>query len=309
MKEKVKPDSSGAALELLVITDNKEQWEGSIGDTIRYYFGHLITTLPQPEPVFNLKNIEFSAFNDMFKVLHNIFIVTIDKNLTKPVIEINNDLWSSPQCVIRISAPSNEDFFTEISKDRDSCLQIFKEIEIQRTIKTNSLNLQPSIDALLKEDFNLSMNIPFGYYVAIEDKNFIWLRNETKTLGEGICIYYENYSDTNQFNSDNIIQMRDSVMRSYIPGPREGSYMSTSIDPIFPEFKRMILNGNFAIETRGLWETKGEYMGGPFISYTTVNRSRTRIITLEGYVYAPGANKAPLILQVESIIHTVQFAD
>lgn len=296
-------------MELLVITDNNEQWDGPIGDTIRTYFGQLITTLPQPEPVFNLKNVEFSVFSDMLKVLHNIFIVTIDKNLTQSVIEINKDLWSSPQCVIRISAPSKEAFFTEFSKDKDKYLQIFKDIEIQRTIKANSINLQPSIDALLKEDFNVSMSIPFGYYVAIEDKNFIWLRNETKTLGEGICIYYENYSDTNQFNPDYIIQMRDSVMRSHIPGPREGSYMSTSIDPVFPEFKRVILNGHFAIETRGLWETKGEYMGGPFISYTTVNRKRTRIITLEGYVYSPGGDKAPLILKVESIIHTVQFTD
>jgi hypothetical protein len=309
MKEKVKPNSSGEALELLIVTDNNEQWNGPIGDTIRTYFGQLMLTLPQPEPIFKLKNIELNLLSDMLKLLHNIFIVSIDKNLTKSVIEINKDLWSSPQCVIRISAPSKEAFFTEFSKDYDNCLQIFKDIEIQRTIKSNSIRLQPSIDALLKTDFNISLSIPFGYYVAIEDKNFIWLRNETKIISQGICIYSENYIDTNQFNPDYIIQLRDSVMRMHIPGPREGSYMSTSIDPVFPEFKKILLNGNFAVETRGLWETKGEYMGGPYISYTTVNSKRTRIITLEGFVYAPGGDKAPLLLKVESIIHTIQFMD
>lgn len=309
LKEDIQPDSSGAPLELVVITDNHDQWTGPIGETIDAFFGQNITTLPQPEPYFKVLNYECSAFNSMIQKHHNIFIVTIDRNLSKPFVEINNYLWTSPQCVIKMTCPSNETFFTEFEENKNSFMKQFHYTDIRRTIKTNSLSLQPSIDDRLKNDFNLTLDVPSGYYIAIENINFMWLRHETMTHSEGICIYFENYRDTNQFNPDYIIHVRDSVMKLYVLGPREGSYMSTSIDPIFPEFKSTQINGLSVLETRGLWETAGEYMGGPFISYTTHDKKRGRITTLEGFVYAPREDKAPLLLKVESILNTVKFTD
>jgi len=65
----------------------------------------------------------------------------------------------------------------------------------------------------------------------------------------------------------------------------------------------------FAVETRGLWEVNGNFMGGPFINYTLVNEKTNKVVTLDGYVYAPNAPKRDLLLQVETIIHSLEFSD
>jgi hypothetical protein len=303
------PNSTGATLELLVVTDNKAEWTGPVGDTIRAFFGQMVATLPQPEPMFKVVNLESSAFSQMFQTHHNILIINIDKNLTEPVIETRKDLWASPQRVIKMSMPSEASFFTEFGKYQQTFLELFREVDIERTNKKFAAVRQANITDKLITDFHLSLIVPAGYRIAKETSNFMWIRNETTTTSQGIFIYFERYTDTNQLNPNRIIQVRDSVMHQYIPGPREGSYMSTEKGIINPEFKILKLNGYYAVETRGLWETIGDYMGGPFVSYTAVDEKRERVVTIEGYVYAPGTTKSLLLHQVEAILKTLKFID
>jgi len=122
-------------------------------------------------------------------------------------------------------------------------------------------------------------------------------------------IYFENYVDTSQLNTNYIIRKRNEIGQTYIPGPRDGSFMSTAISLIEPEFQTVNLDGRYAIETRGLWETKGDYMGGPFISYSIVDEENNRIITVEGYVYFPNTTKRILLHQVDAIIRSLKILD
>jgi hypothetical protein len=303
------PDSTGVTLELLVITDNNAEWQGPIGDTLSAFFGEMVPTLPQPEPMFKLVHLESSAFLQMFQAHHNIFIINIDKTLTKPLIETRKDLWATPQRVIKMSVPSEAVFFTEYDKYKQTFMELFREVEIERTNKKFSAVKQADITEKLITDFHLSLILPAGYRIANETSNFMWIRNETSTTSQGIFIYNEAYTDTNQLKPNRIIQVRDSVVHQYIPGPREGSYMSTEKGIINPEFKTIKLNGYYAIETRGLWETIGDYMGGPFVSYTVVDEKRGRIVTVEGYVYAPGKTKSLLLHQVDAILNTLKLID
>ena len=43
-------------------------------------------------------------------------------------------------------------------------------------------------------------------------------------------------------------------------------------------------------------------MGGPFYSLTVVDEARGRLITLEGYAYAPYFDKRPYIREVEGLV-------
>jgi len=69
------------------------------------------------------------------------------------------------------------------------------------------------------------------------------------------------------------------------------------------------VNGNFVTEMRGLWETVGDFMGGPFISWSFVDEKRSRIVTAFGYVYAPKVAKRNPIRKVESVLKTIDFPD
>ena len=122
-------------------------------------------------------------------------------------------------------------------------------------------------------------------------------------------IYTYDFTDTIAFNPTRIISYRDSITKEYIPGPSEGSYMAVSKDYILPESKQIDFNGLFAIETRGLWKVEGDFMGGPFINYTFVDEKRNKVITIDGYVYAPNAPKRNMVMQLESIIWSFKFVE
>jgi len=68
-----------------------------------------------------------------------------------------------------------------------------------------------------------------------------------------------------------------------------------------------MLNNRYTVEMRGLWKTEGAFLGGPFVSYTTVDTIRNRVVTVDGFVYGGKKTKRNLIRQVEAILTTLEF--
>jgi hypothetical protein len=68
-------------------------------------------------------------------------------------------------------------------------------------------------------------------------------------------------------------------------------------------------NGRFAIETRGLWRLENDFMGGPFVNYTFVNEKNNKVVTIDGYVFAPNKPKRDLLIQLEAIAHSIAFGN
>ena len=67
------------------------------------------------------------------------------------------------------------------------------------------------------------------------------------------------------------------------------------------------LGGLSAIETRGLWRMKNDFMGGPFLNYLIKDPKNDRIIMVEGFVYAPKIKKRPLMRQLDIIFGTLEI--
>jgi hypothetical protein len=64
---------------------------------------------------------------------------------------------------------------------------------------------------------------------------------------------------------------------------------------------------DYAIEVRGLWHVEGDFMGGPFLSYTFTDPRTNQIVTLYAYVYHPNKKKRDLLRQLESILYSTRF--
>ena len=58
---------------------------------------------------------------------------------------------------------------------------------------------------------------------------------------------------------------------------------------------------------RGFWDVEGDFMGGPFVSYTTVDTATDRVVTLDCYVYSPKLPKRNYMREVEHLLHLVKF--
>ena len=61
------------------------------------------------------------------------------------------------------------------------------------------------------------------------------------------------------------------------------------------------------LETRGTWEVKGDFMGGPFLNYLIEDKLNERVLLVEGFVFAPSKRKRDNIIEIEAIVKSLKF--
>ena len=307
-KESRKARSVGGTSEILMITQNDEQWKGQMGQAVRDFFEQEQYGLPQPEKNFKVAHLNIDALNDMFKKHRNLIIAKIDKDIKNPLVETQKNWESEPQFVIRITASSPESWVRTFESQKDGLKLIFDENERARFQEFFRPTTDYKIVNKLKERFGVTMNIPEGYFIAIDKDDFMWIRKETSDMSMAFLIYELPYKDTADLNPNNIIKVRDSIVEKYIPGPIDGSYMTTDKEFLTPVFKTLPeFPAGYAVETRGLWNVVGDFMAGPFVSYSIVNPESDKIVTAEGWVYYPNKEKRDLLRQQESILYSLKF--
>lgn len=302
-----KPRSIGNTSEILVVVQNEEQWENSIGNEIRKYLGHSQYGLNQDEPIFKLAHIQKNSFNDLFKKHHNILIVDIEK-AAKPKIELREDQLAKPQEIFTIIAPSVKEFKTIFENNIDLIKMKYGRAERERIMSVFRTTSPNKVTSQVLKNFSLQMTIPRGFYVAKTEPDFMWIRKETEAFSQGIIIFEEPYKDTAQFLTASIVARMNRFQKQFVPGGLEGSYMSTDHEFIPP--KSEVIDDfftDYAVETRGLWKVEGDFMSGPFISYTFLNVQNNKIVTLMGYVYQPNKEKRDLLRQMEAILYSARY--
>ena len=59
-------------------------------------------------------------------------------------------------------------------------------------------------------------------------------------------------------------------------------------------------------ETRGTWEVKGDFMGGPFLNYIVKDTINKRILFIDGFIFSPSQRKRDNIVEIEAIIKSLK---
>ena len=303
-----KPSSIGNTAEILVVTQNEDQWENQIGHSIKKYFAADMYGLPQAEPVFKILHIKADNFSGVFKSERNIFIVNINPKAKEPKIVVERDKWAAPQLIFKITTPTPVSFVKAFKAKKDYFIKKYLAFERQRILRVFKSSLDSKVMKKIKNNFSFTLDIPSGFYVAKTTPTFMWIRHEANLYSQGIMIISVPYKDTAQFSRDKILMRIQTFQLRYIPGPSNGSYMSLDRKFVIP--KETLITDfptHYAVEIRGLWRVEHDFMGGPFISYTFLNENTNRIVTLFGYIYYPNHRKRNLLLQVESVLYSVKF--
>jgi len=304
--EYIAPASTGTQGRILVVM-SKEKWNGPQGDVVREVLQSEILGMPQPEAMYGVTQIPLEVFSSITKREKNLFIATISKDVPKNSLTVSYNKWAIPQIVVEAQAKNAEEFETLLKKNADKIANLFIEAERERLISTyKSLSEQKIISELIKK-YNLKLAIPQGYKLDVSHKNFAWLSLETPNSTQALLIWDYPYKDTSDLNLNNLVFMRDSITMHNVPGPREGSFMMTEKNAAPIHFHEMLLGTRYVAELRGLWKTEGAFMGGPFVSHSSVDTLRNRIVTVDGFVYGGKNNKRNLMRQVEAIMHTLEF--
>jgi len=294
-----KPQSSGRINSISVIID-KPSWDGKIGDAIRDKYASEFIGLPQVEEAFTLNYIPYEAFTGFGRTARNIIYIN-KKKQDKP--RMIRDMYARPQLFLEVSGLDNESIIQGISSSFEFSSAQFQNGEITENKNRilNSLLKDTGLDSL-----NISLKIPSAYSVFKNEPETVWLQKPLKNGTSNLIIkdLKSSLSDFEKINLNDVVSLRDSIGKEFIPGRVENSYMITEKEYL-PYISYQTVNGFEAIETRGTWEVKGDYMGGPFINYIIKDTLNNGLLYVEGFVFSPSQRKRDKMIELEAVIKSM----
>ena len=296
-----KPESSARINSITVVVDN-DNWNNTIGDKIRNLYADEFEGLPQIEERFTLKQMPYEAFSGFSRSSRNIIFINKTSN---PEFFFESDKYARPQIYLEIKGNSIKSLLDQIEKSKKEAINKFTNGEIEEN-KRRILK-SPLKDTSAMKDFLIDMKMPSAYSLYKQDINFIWYQKQIQK-GHSNLIVTQLPSQKNIFdyNIPSIIKLRDSIGEVVLPGRNPESFMISEKEYL-PYQKKLNYYGIKMLETRGTWEVKGDFMGGPFLNYLVEDKLNNRVLFIEGFVFAPSKRKRDNIIELESIIKSLKL--
>ena len=275
--------------------------------------------LPQMEPYFTTMFVPTSQFDDLLKSTRNILIVDVNpQKYTHIKATKARDVWSQPQAMIRIQAPSDEEFLAYWQANGEKIREWFVQEELARQLRFYRASTEKNIRALLNSRFACDMLVPNDYMLLMDttleatstfgltaNTHVLWACNNKGPLRRDLVVYSYPYTDEGTFTLPYLNAKRDEVLAPLISASVKGSYMGTEYKVFPPEMRTLNIDSTYTAEVRGLWKMKGgEAMGGPYVSHTWLDPVHARVVTAEVFVFAPGQKKRNPLRQAEAILYS-----
>ena len=288
-KNRKKPASTGQPYEIVL--------EGDTDSIVTRILTEDVPALPQPEPLCKLIQVKKGKTKGSYLLVRTRIIVNItDKDFA---VKLNHDENAAPQNIIRINARSVQQLRERLNGEK--LRQIVDEAELKHLaeiISNNPSKQNKEMQEEVKKTFGLDMKIPVSMNASKKAKDFIWISNNASTGMQNLLVIRvkseeRRMKNSNAFHVNDKAQI-DSILRTNMPGETDSMYM---VIPVLSE--------------RGLWEMKGDAMGGPYVMHR-IHRQTSQTakpgysLYIIGFVYAPEMKKKILIKQLEAAISTIK---
>lgn len=306
-------------------------WDGKLGDLLREIFTSKVKVLPQDEKLYDLKPVDPSKFNNVFKASQNLmFVATLDNQ--KPEgkymkkyftenslnqIEKNPDLFSFNQQdvyargqeVLYLFGRNEEELIKNIKENKSGIKEFFNDKEANRLVSSFKKTAQKGIMNYIEDSLNMELIVPFGFDIAAKSEEFIWLRELDSKEEYNVWIVKMPYNDESVFDPNKIKSLRNSLGKKYITDKDLPDLHLTSQDEIDFVIDTVNLNNQYALRTKGLWKYSDNSRGGAFVSYLFANEETGDLYYLEGYLDAPGESKREPMRRLKAILSTAKIPE
>lgn len=299
-----KKSAQGRPYELIVVCP-QDKWTGELGDTLRSVLTAPVPYLNQTEPHFDVLRVTERGFSGMVADHRNILKVVTDPKLDSTTVAVQYDVTSRPQIVLTLQGPDNRHLTDYVSAHREQLLAVLEKAERDRAIESALRYNETGIQKAILKNFGVEMTVPKGYILAADQPDFLWARFEYPEASQGFFIYSYPYAGKEALTPEALIAARNQFA-ARIPGPSDGSYMITYMD-YEPDYKMIRIGDRLWVEMRGLWDVANDFMGGPFVSYSTVNTETNEVFTLDCYVYSPKLDKRNFLRALEHLVYVIEF--
>ena len=280
----------------------EKEWESGLGKSTRNIVGDIYQGLPIDEPNFKFFNISPKQFNGFSRHSRNILYFQKD---TTNKFRIYKNLYSKPQLFFLIQGEDEDILINYLIENKPLIINTIKEGE--RKEKIRRIKKSPSKSNVLRKKMRINLVYPSVYKKVKDTFNFIWLEKQILKGTLNIISYrlpLNTISDPPKLND--VIRIRDSIGKINIPGRLEGTHMITEKD-YRPYFYKLNMGGKIIFETKGMWEVKNDFMGGPFINYILKDKKSNEWVIVEGFAFAPSVSKRDYMFELNSILSTISI--
>ena len=273
------PKSTGMPYEVVL--------EGDTDSIVTKMLTEDVTGLPQPEPLCRLIQVKKGKTQRNYLLVRTRIIVNIGERDFS--VRLSHDENAAPQNIIRITAQSAQQLRERLNGEK--LRHIVDEVELKHLadiISGNPSKQNREMQDEIKKMFGIDIKIPAAMNASKKAKDFIWISNNASSGMQNLLIMKVKSEERRMKNSNafhvNDKALIDSILRTNMPGETDSMYM------VIP-----VLSG------RGLWEIKGDAMGGPYVMHRIHNN-----LYIIAFVYAPEMKKKILIKQLEAAISTIK---
>lgn len=295
------PQSSGNINNVSIVMKEKE-WESRLGESTRNIVGDIYQGLPIDEPNFKFFNISPKQFNGFSRHSRNILYFQKD---TTNKFRIYKNLYSKPQLFFLIQGEDEDILINNLIENKPLIINTIKEGE--RKEKIRRIKKSPSKSNVLRKKMRINLVYPSVYKKVKDTFNFIWLEKQILKGTLNIISYRLPLNTiSNPPKLNDVIRIRDSIGKINIPGRLEGTHMITEKD-YRPYFYKLNMGGKIIYETKGMWEVKNDFMGGPFINYILKDKKSNEWVIVEGFAFAPSVSKRDYMFELNSILSTISI--
>ena len=293
------PKSTGMPYEVVL--------EGDTDSIVTKMLTEDVTGLPQPEPLCRLIQVKKGKTRGNYLLVRTRIVVNIgerdfgEQNIGERdfSVTLHHDENAAPQNIIRITAQSAQQLRERLNGEK--LRHIVDEVELKHLadiISGNPSKQNREMQDEIKKMFGIDMKIPAAMNASKKAKDFIWISNNASSGMQNLLIMKvkseeRRMKNSNAFHVNDKAQI-DSILRTNMPGETDSMYM---VIPVLSE--------------RGLWEMKGDAMGGPYVMHR-IHRQTSQTakpgysLYIIGFVYAPEMKKKILIKQLEAAISTIK---
>lgn len=307
--------ATGTPYELILVCGQAE-WQSELGDTLRAVLKQPVAELMQYEPVYDVIRIMPNNFKSLTKKHRNIVSVVVDESIAEPQISVEYDVTAAPQVFVTIKGHDNASVAQYVSDNRESLMYVLEKAERDRTVNYARRYYSKTIYELIKQNFGIDVYIPDNFKIRTSEEDMLWISQEFPASSQGFFIYKYPYEGKQSLTAEALIKARNRFAQR-IPGPADGSYMITvdkiadesgeNYIPYQSEYRAIRIGERPWIEMSGLWDVENYFMGGPYVSYTTVNQATNEVVTLDCYIYSPKDEKRNMLRELQHFVYLMDF--
>ena len=298
-KENQLPKSTGMPYEVVL--------EGDTDSIVTKMLTEDVTGLPQPEPLCRLIQVKKGKTRGNYLLVRTRIVVNIGERDFS--VTLHHDENAAPQNIIRITAQSAQQLRERLNGEK--LRHIVDEVELKHLadiISGNPSKQNREMQDEIKKMFGIDMKIPAAMNASKKAKDFIWISNNANSGMQNLLVFKVKSeerragkvkSEERRMKNSNAFHVNDkalidSILRTNMPGETDSMYM------VIPH-----------LSERGLWEMKGDAMGGPYVMHR-IHRQTSQAakqgynLYIIAFVYAPEMKKKILIKQLEAAISTIK---